>query len=150
MRHIFCGEIRNFIAQGFHSLSTATNWQACAVVQQCQTFLSGNGYCRGVYIYYRPEAYYERKAYGSTLWPILRSPVQLVPMFQNLYNHCQPAANNAALCFSNCHWTGNVNGFDIVIGVEGGRIVTAYPAQQGTCAGNPQWQDCNPEYCQQL
>ena len=151
MRHIFCGEIVTiFEAVGFHSLSTATNWQTCAIVQQCQTFPNGNSYCNSVYIYNSPQGSYVPKLSSSTLWPTTRSPVQLVPMFQILYNCCPPATNYAALCYSNCHWMGNANGFDIVIRTEYGAIVIAYPAQQGTCTGHPGWQDCNPIYCQQL
>ena len=150
MRHIFCGEIVNFEAQGFHSLSAATNWQTCAVVQQCQFFPSNNGYCRNVFIYDSRDASYELKDSGSTLWPTALSPVPLVPMFQTLYNRCPPATNNVALCFPNCHWNGNTNGFDIVIGTGTGAIITAFPAQQGTCGNHPEWQDCDTMYCQQL
>ena len=152
MRHIFCGEIVKFNAQGFHSLSPATNWKICAVVQQCQTFPSDNGYCGNVFLYDSRDVskYYELKASGSTLWPTSLSPVQLVPMFQILYNCCPPAINNAALCFADCHWKGNANGFDIVIGTGIDSIFTAYPAQQGTCRRHPEWQDCDTRYCQQL
>ena len=150
MRHIFCGEIVNFEAQGFHSLNTTTNWRTCAAVQQCQAFPSGNGYCRNVFIYDSRDASYELKEYGSTLWPTSCSPAQLVPMLQYLYSNCQPTAYAGSLCYPDCHFEGNNNGFDIVIGTEGDAIVTAYPAQEGTCLNHPQWQDCNENYCQEL
>ena len=149
MRHIFCGEIdRSFMAQGFHSQSPVTNWQTCAVTQQCQYFSDDNGYCRIVYIYDSREGSYEQKDSGSTLWPTSFAPAQLVPLFQYLYNTCPPVVQNAALCFTDCYWWGNVNYFDIVIGTEGAAIVTAYPAQRGTCTNHPQWQDCDNVYCQ--
>lgn len=97
------------------------------------------------------EGSYEPKAGGSGLWPTSRSPAQLVPMFQHLYSLCPPANYNAAfLCFPNCHWQGNTNGFDIVIGTEGATIVTAFPAKEGTCAYHYQWQDCDTQHCQGL
>ena len=121
------------------------------VAKQCQFFPSTNGYCGSIYIYDSREGSYEPKAGGSGLWPISRSPAQLVSMFQHLYSRCQSASHNAAfLCFPNCHWQGNTNGFDIVIGTEGAAIVTAFPAKQGTCINHPHWQDCSSLYCQGL
>ena len=153
MRHIFCGEIDYYSnPTGFHSASTQTNWQTCVVVKQCQVFPSTNGYCASIYIYDSRIGSYEPKESSSTLWPTSRSPAQLVPMFQYLYSHCQPATYNALLCFPDCHWQGNANGFDIVIGTRGDAIVTAFPAQEGTCLNDNHhhWQDCYNQYCQGL
>ena len=150
MRHIFCGEIVNFKAQGLHNLNTATNWNTCAATDRCQVFPNRNGYCGDVFIRDSRDASLVLKESGSTLWPTSLSPVQLVPMFQTLYNRCPPATNNAALCFPDCHWRGNTNGFDIVIGTGTGTITTAYPASQGTCKKHSEWQDCDTRCCQQL
>ena len=173
MRHIFCGEIvrvskyikhkdvkltftsKPFV-KGFHSISSATNYADCAVPQQCKSFPNGNAYCKTIFVYDSSDKTYEIKFGGSTLWPESYSPAQLVPMFQYLYNTCNPPADTdsetaASLCFSDCHWKGDVNnGFDIVIATKGGNIVTAYPAQQETCSKHPDWQDCDGKYCQEL
>ena len=144
MRHIFCGEISNSRAQGLHSLSPATNWKTCADAQQCNYFDNGNGYCREVRIF-------DINKGSSTVWPPNLSPVQLVPMFQYLYNSCPPAVQDAALlCFPGCYWWDYYNYvyFDIVIGTKDDTIVTAYPAQQGTCGKHPEWKDCDSQYCQ--
>lgn len=150
MRHIFCGEISNNKTQGFHSRNSGTNWQACTITEQCQTFADGNGYCQGVFIYDQRDGVYERKDSGSTLWPASRSPTQLVQMFQTLYSRCPPAVNNVALCYPDCRWAGNTNAFDIVIGTGNAAIVTAYPAQRGTCTSHPEYQDCDSRDCQNL
>ena len=151
MRHIFCGEIdNNYQAKGFHSNSYATNWRVCAVIQDCQTFPNLNGHCRDVFIYHLHDAYYELKESDSTLWPATLSPAQLVPMFQDLYNRCPPAIDNAVLCFPNCRWNGNNNRFDIVIGTGIDDITTAYPARRGACRRHPNWQDCDTSDCQNL
>ena len=118
-----------------HKVSTASNLQQTGEPMQlyrCVSFFPSNsGYCRNVFLYDLRDIskYYELKASGSTLWPTALSPIQLVPMFQILYNRCPPVINNAALCFPDCHWNGNANGFDIVIGTGIRLIITAYPAQ---------------------
>ena len=146
MRHIFCGEIKNSVAQGLHSLSSSTKWESCAGVNQCQAFPNSCGYCRGVMISG------EEKPSGSTLWPESLSPVNLVPMFQYLYENCPPSVTNAALCFPSCYWrswNGNANElFDIVITTEGEAILSAYPAPSGYCDKHTSWQDCDGRLCQ--
>ena len=139
-----------FKAQGFHSLNPTTKWDVvmCAGAEKCNLLHNGNGYCKTVII--RAADGYEIKDSGSSMWPTLYTPAQLVPFFQYLYNSCQPAASDGALCYPDCHWKGNANGFDIVIATEGGAIVTAYPAQGGTCNKHNEWQDCDSMHCQGL
>ena len=151
MTHIFCGQISGFRATGFHSLTPTTNWQTCATTQQCQFFDNGNAYCKNVFIYDAHSSHsWELKDSGSTLFPEKLSAAWLVQLLQYLFNTCKPAAQNAALCFDDCYYKGNSKYFDIVIGTNGNTIVTAYPAQQGTCRKHPEWQDCNKKYCQGL
>ena len=152
MRHIFCGQIVKYKAQGFHAPSKGTNAGTCVITQKCQFFSNDNGYCEIVAIYdANPNhAAYELKDYGSTLWPVSLSPAHLVKLLQYLFLNCKPATKNAALCFDDCNYEKNSNYFDIVIGTDGDTIVTAYPAKRGMCKKHSEWQDCDGKYCQGL
>lgn len=150
MSHIFCGEIDDYsAARGFHSRSSETNWGACVYIDErtCMTFLNGNEHCRDVYISNT------HKEQGSTLWPSSLAPNTLVPMLQYLYNTCPQQILNAdlrILCFHECHYAGNDNAFDIVIiGTDAG-IMTAYPAQEGTCLRHHEYEICGKHHCQEL
>ena len=148
MRHIFCGEIKDFEAKGLHSLSSSTKWELCATVDQdnCIAFPNSCKWCKDVTIGGK------EKPSGSALWPESLSPVNLVPMLQYLYNKCPPSVKNAALCFPNCHWRSYKEKanqlFDIVITTEGEAISSAYPAPTGHCKKHPHWQDCDSQFCQ--
>ena len=102
-----------------------------------------NGYCEKVSI----RGF--EKAGGSTVWPRSLSPAELVPMFQYLYRQCKAGKGNT-LCFKNCYWKGNEkNCFDIVLGVDDKQqIVSAYPANKGTCDKHSHWQHCSSKACQ--
>ena len=142
----------NFKAQGLHSRSAETNWRTCAQVEHCQDYLSTNGFCRNVFLYDSRNGNYEQKAAGSTMWPTALTPTQLVFMFQMLYYSCNHGAHNVGnFCFDNCHWNGNTNLFDIVIAADAAGIISAYPAQHGTCSLHlHEWQSCGQEFCQGL
>ena len=150
MRHIFCGQIVHHEAQGFHSLNPSTDWTKCAFADKCNFFPDQNGYCRNVLIRTHNSSF-EFKISGSSMWPSKLTPVQLVPLFQYLYSSCQPATTNADLCFPRCYWLGfNNDEFDIVIIARGHTIVTAYPAQKGTCSSSQRnnMKKCSSQPCQ--
>ena len=143
-RHIFCGQIVHHEAQGFHSLNPSTDWTKCAIAHQCKFFSDQNAYCKDVYVRTHDSSF-EKKISGSSMWPSQLTPVQLVPLFQYLYSTCQPATD---LCFPRCYWVGfNNDEFDIMIIARGHTIVTAYPAQRGTCSRS-NMNICSSQPCQ--
>lgn len=151
MRHIFCGQIVNREAQGFHSLNLTTDWTKCAVALECHFFPNQNAYCEDVYIRTRDNSF-EFKSSGSSMWPLQLTPVQLVPLFQYLYSTCQSAPASVAMCFPRCYWLAfNNNYFDIVIVAKGHTILSAYPAQLGTCSNRQRnMKICGSQPCQGL
>ena len=151
MTHIFCGKISRGEARGLHCLSSQTDWDLCARVERCTTLPTTNLKCEDVLIYDSRDLDWELKIGASTIWPLSRTPDQLVSMFQSLYNRCKPKVDDVALCFPKCHWRGNSNAFDIVIGTEKREsIVTAYPAAEGECSKFVEFQDCDSVHCQNL
>ena len=150
LRHIFCGEIKDNAAKGFHSESSATDHDECARSGEkaCDYYDDFNGYCKNVFILDENNGYWELKS--STMWPKLLTPAELVPMFQELYNKCPPVGYN--LCFEDCYWKGLAkHPFDIVIVLTRDMyILSAYPAEKGFCNKNPSWQDCGSEHCKDL
>ena len=158
MRHIFCGHIVGSGAQGLHSLSTVTNWQACAKVDTaaCKYFNDGNGWCPMMWIYNSQLSSFAAKS-DTTLWPATLPPAVIVLALQNLYNNCIiPPITNAkiTLCFPECRYAPESqyknHRFDIVIISERKSIISAYPATRGTCLKHQYWRQCASKYCQFL
>lgn len=148
--HIFCGQICSGKAEGFHSLTTSSNYGVCAKVNPpgCNWFNDGNGKCAPgiVEIWDDTTKKWVPKLDVSSMFSSTKTLATIINILVKIYNECQPPAGSTTLCALGCRYQGNFNSFDIKLVLRPQGILSAFPLPAGECTDTPR---CSPN-CQNI
>ena len=137
MVHIFCGQIINGKATGFHSHPGGTNPECAKAEDQDKAPLNDKDYeaYNNITVWNEKQNEWVKKGpRPTTFWPTSMSVPDVVTTIQNLYNSCKPSQRKRNIvCIDDFQLSSASEKFDIVMALKKKKIVSAYPMKRGHC-----------------
>ena len=133
MVHIFCGQIKDGKATGFHCHPEGKDPDCADADDLVKPASNDKDYAAYNTIHVLNGIEWEKKGpRPTTFWPTsLRIP-DVVTIIQSLYNSCKPA-KKSQVCIKEYHLPSASETFDVLITLKKKKILSAYPVAIGYC-----------------
>ena len=133
MVHIFCGQIIETKAEGFHSHPGGKDPDCAEAMSQAKKPANDKDYAEYNAVNVLDGIVWVRKTpYPTSFWPTSMSIPDVVAKIQSLYKSCEPSGQQNTVCIED-FFLSSSNKFDVEIQVESKKVTSAYPRATGHC-----------------